>query len=209
MSISFFPKVVKFFELFEKQNALLKEAAGVLDSIFSDFSNVPAKCERINHLEAQGDLVSREISTQLSLTFITPLDREDIHAINVAQEELLNAIRSISSRIGLYRFEKPEPAAVDLVDNLRMIVGEIETMLLKLSNKKEVEEHSKRVHTLQNESEMHLLVVLGELYESVPSGPEGLIHVIKWTQIYDRIEQALDRADLLANIIEGVSIKNA
>jgi uncharacterized protein Yka (UPF0111/DUF47 family) len=209
MSISLFPKVVKFFELFEQQNALLTEAAELLDSIFSDFKDVPAKCERINHLEAQGDLLSRDISTQLSLTFITPLDREDIHAINMAQEDLLNGIRAIASRIGLYRFEKPDRAAVDLVNNLRLIVAEIAKMLGQLGSKKEVEEHSRKAHDLQGESEMHLLVVLGELYESVPSGPEGMLHIIKWTQIYDRIEQALDRADVLANIIEGISIKNA
>lgn len=209
MSISFFPKIVKFFDLFEKQNRLLTEAIAVLDSIFNDFRDVSARCERIHQLEAEGDLLSREISTQLSLTFITPIDREDIHAINMAQEDLLNAIKAISSRVGLYRFKSLERAAVDLVDNLRLMIGEIEIMLKKLSSKKEVEEHSKKVHAIRNESELHLLVVLGELYESVPNGHEGLLRVVMWTQIYDRIEQALDRADALANTIEGISIKNA
>ncbi|MDD5169143.1 MAG: DUF47 family protein [Syntrophales bacterium] len=209
MSISFFPKIVKFFALFEKQNAILKDAAIILDSIFKDFREVPAKCERINQLETEGDLISREISTQLSLTFITPLDREDIHAINMAQEDVLNAIKAISSRVGLYHFKNLERAAVDLVDNVLMMVLEIEIMLKKLSSKKEVERHSQTVHTIKNESELQLLVVLGELYESVPTGPEGLLHIIKWTHIYDRIEQALDRANVLANIVEGISIKNA
>jgi uncharacterized protein len=209
MSISFFPKIIKFFDLFNKQNVILKDATVVLDSIFKDFDDVPAKCERINLLEAEGDLISREISTQLSLTFITPLDREDIHAINMAQEEVLNSIKAISSRIGLYRFKKLEQAAVHLVDNVRLIVEETEVMLKKLSSKKEVEEHSKTVHALQNESELLLLVALGELYETVPAGSDGLMHIIKWTQIYDRIETALDRSEILANIIEGISIKNA
>lgn len=209
MSISFFPKVIKFFDFFDRQNNILKEAAIVLDSIFKNFDGIPDKCGQINRLEAEGDLISREISTQLSLTFITPLDREDIHAINMAQEEVINSIKAVSSRIGLYRFTKLEQAAVDLVCNLRVIAGETGLMLRKLGSRKEVEEHSNTVHALQNESELLLLVALGELYESVPSGPEGLMHVIKWTQIYDRIETALDRAEFLANIIEGISIKNA
>lgn len=209
MSISFFPKIVKFFDLFEKQSGMVKDAADVLNSIFQDFTDVPAKCERINQLEAEGDGISREISTQLALTFITPLDREDIHAINMAQEDVLNMIKAISSRIGLYRFQTLERAAVDLVENLRLITAETEDMILKLSSKKAVEEHSRAVNKIKSESELHLLVALGELYESGPSSPERLLYIMMWTQIYDRIEQALDKAEVLSNIIEGVSIKNA
>jgi len=209
MSISFFPRIVKFFDLFKKQGGLVTDAAVVLDSIFKDSRDVPAKCKRIHVLETEGDGVSREISSQLSLAFITPLDREDIHAINMAQEDVLNMIRAIASRIGLYQFQTLEPAAVDLVENLRRVVEETEKMLGKLSSKKEVEEHSKTVNKIKNESELQLLLALGVLYESDPAETGRVLHVIKWTQIYDRIEQALDKAEVLANIIEGVSIKNA
>jgi len=209
MSISFFPRIVKFFELFEKQSGILRDAAALLDSIFQDFSDVPAKCERINQLEVQGDGLSREISTQLALTFITPLDREDIHAINMAQEDVLNMLKSISSRTGLYKFKTLERTAVDLVENLRMIIEETEKMLKKLGSKKAVEEHVLTVNKIKNEAELQLLVALGELYESDLLSHERLLYVIMWAQIYDRIEQALDKAEVLANIIEGVSIKNA
>ena len=209
MSFSFFPRIVKFFDLFERQSGLLREAVVELDSIFKDFSDVPGKCQRIYLLETEGDSLSREISSQLSLTFITPLDREDIHAINSAQEEVLNIIRAIASRIGLYQFESLEPAAVGLVENLRIVVEETGKMFRKLRSKKEVEEHSKTVNKIKNESELQLLLALGVLYESDPAETGRLLHVIKWTQIYDRIEQALDKAEVLANIIEGVSIKNA
>lgn len=209
MGISFFPRIVKFFDLFEKQNDIVKDAAGVLNSIFQDFSDVPAKCEQINKLETRGDVISREISTQLALTFITPLDREDIHAINMAQEDVLNMIKAISSRVGLYKFKTLERAAIDLAENLKTIVGETEKMLKKLNSKRVVEEHSMTVNKIKNDSEIHLLVALGELYESDPASHERFLYIIMWTQIYDRIEQALDKAETLANIIEGVSIKNA
>jgi len=209
MSISFFPKIVKFFDLFEKQNSIVKDAVVTLESIFKDFKDVPAKCEHINRLETEGDNLSREISTQLALTFITPLDREDIHAINMAQEDVINMIKAISSRVGLYHFKTLEVAAIELVENLKMIVTETEHMIKNLSSKKEVEEHSKNVNRIKNESDMQLLVALGELYESDPSTHEKFLHIIKWTQIYDRIEQALEKAEVLTNIIEGISIKNA
>jgi uncharacterized protein Yka (UPF0111/DUF47 family) len=209
MSISFFPRTVKFFDLFEKQNGIVKGAAVILDSIFQDFSDVSGKCERINKLEKEGDSISREISSQLALTFITPLDREDIHAINMAQEDVLNMIKAISSRVGLYQFKELERLSVELVDNLRIIIGETEKMLKLLANKRKVEEHLESIIKLKNESELHLLVALGELYESAHGDKERLLYTIMWTQIYDRIEQALDKAEILSNVIEGISIKNA
>ena len=81
MSPRFFPKVSKFFDLFEKQSNIVKDAAIILDSIFKDFTGVPEKCEKIIQLEIEGDDLSREISSQLSLSFITTLDREDIHSM--------------------------------------------------------------------------------------------------------------------------------
>jgi len=209
VSISFFPRVVKFFELFEKQSRLLKDAADSLNSIFQNFSDVPAKCERINKLEFEGNGLSREISTQLALTFITPIDREDIHEINMAQEDVLNTIKAISQRVGLYRFKTLEQSSIGLVENLRLIVEETDKMIGMLSSKKSVEKHSVNISKIINESKLHLLVSLGELYESGPLSQEQLLYIMMWTQIYDRIEQALDKAEVLTNIIEGVSIKNA
>ena len=209
MSISFFPKIVKFFDLFEKQSGTLKDAAVVLDSIFQGFNEVTSKCDLINKLETRGDSLSREISTELALTFITPLDREDIYAINMAQEETLNMIKAVSSRIGLYKFKTLEQSAVDLVEYLRLIIEETEKMIRKLGSKKIVEEHSKTVHKIKNEAELQLLVALGELYESHPASPDRNLYILMWTQIYDRIEQALEKAEFLANTIEGISIKNA
>ena len=209
MSISFFPRTVKFFELFEKQNGIVKGAVVILDSIFQDFNDVSAKCEQINKLEKEGDGISREISSQLALTFITPLDREDIHAINMAQEDVLNMIKAVSSRVGLYQFKELERLSVELIENLRIIIEETEKMLKMLHSKKNVEEHSERIIKLKNESELHLLVALGELYESANGDKDRLLHTIMWTQIYERIEQALDKAEVLSNVIEGISIKNA
>lgn len=209
MSPRFFPKVSKFFDLFEKQSNMVKDAAIILDSIFKDFNNVTEKCDKINILETEGDDLSREISSQLSLSFITPLDREDIHSINMGQEDLLNAIKSIASRIGLYRFGPVKASAVELIGNLRKIVEETEIMLHKLGSKKQTEEHSKNIIAITNQSEMQLLIALGEIYGSDPLDSKDVLQVLMWNQIYNRIERALNKAGTLANIIEGVSIKNA
>jgi uncharacterized protein Yka (UPF0111/DUF47 family) len=206
--MAFFPRTVKFFDLFDQQNQLLKEASLILESIFRDFTDVPAKCQSIHQLEARGDAISREISSQLSATFITPLDREDIHQINIAQEEVINMLKATASRVGMYRFKHIDRTAVELVENVRIIIEETEQMLRGLRNSCKVEQHAKTVIRIKNESELHLLVALGELYESAAGSREALLDVIKWTQIYDRIEQSLERSEVLAITIERVSIKN-
>ena len=97
MRFSLFPKTVKFYDLFAKQSAKTLEAASLLSEIFSDFSDCSDKCAKINAAEAEGNAIFREIAAQLSLTFITPIDKEDIHEINLIQEDVLNLIKAIST----------------------------------------------------------------------------------------------------------------
>jgi uncharacterized protein Yka (UPF0111/DUF47 family) len=89
MSFSLFPKAPKFFELFREQNRIIAEAATVLDTIVQEYGECDVRCQMVNRLESDGDAVNRTIARALSTTFITPLDREDIHDLNVSQEAIL------------------------------------------------------------------------------------------------------------------------
>ncbi|MCY3018436.1 MAG: DUF47 family protein [Planctomycetota bacterium] len=209
MSFSLFPKTVEFYELFRQQNKKLVEAATVLDQIFSEFSGVPAKCKRINAVEAEGNPLSRDIAKQLSLTFITPIDREDIQAINLAQEDVINLIKAISTRIGLYGFQSVGDAARHLVGNLKAMIVNVGAMLEQMIAKKDVDELSQKVKQLKLESESLLLVALGEIYERKIGGADEVMDIFKWSQIYDRIEEAINRTEHLANVVEGICIKYA
>ncbi|MDO9081689.1 MAG: DUF47 family protein [Humidesulfovibrio sp.] len=209
MGFSFFPKEIQFFDLFMEQYAKLFEAVTVLNSIFQEFTDCENKCKSINILEEAGNGVARNIAKQLSLTFITPIDREDIHDINIAQEDLLNLIKAISTRIGLYDFTVMKFPSKRLAKNLTLMVEEVGRMLDRLRERKSVEENSKKVKSLKYECEMILLVALGEVYDLKVQGFETVMEIVKWTHIYDRIEQAVNQAERLADIIEGVVLKNA
>lgn len=209
MGFSFFPKEIQFFDLFQEQHDKLNEAVLTLGSIFQEFEDVENKCKSINLIEETGNGVARRISQQLSLTFITPIDREDIHNINIAQEDLLNLIKAISTRIGLYDFHFIKFPAKKLVKNLSIMVEEIGRMIDRLSHRKNVDESAKKVKSLKYECEMLLLVALGEVYDIQLTGFDAVMEIVKWTHIYDRIEQAVNQADRLADIIEGVVLKNA
>ena len=96
-----------------------------------------------------------------------------------------------------------------LVKNLSFMVEEVGRMLQRLRERKPVEENAKKVKSLKYECEMILLVALGEVYDLKPQGFETVMEIVKWTHIYDRIEQAVNQAERLADIIEGVVLKNA
>jgi len=209
MGFSFFPKEIQFFELFTEQYAKLSEAVAVLNSIFQEFTDVENKCKSINLIEESGNGVARNIAKQLSATFITPIDREDIHDINIAQEDLLNLIKAISTRIGLYDFTVLKFPSKRLVKNLALMVEEVGRMQGRLRERKDVDENSKKIKSLKYECEMVLLVALGEVYDLKLQGFDTVMEIVKWTHIYDRIEQAVNQAERLADIIEGVVLKNA
>jgi uncharacterized protein len=209
MSFTLFPKIIKFFELFIEQNSVLIETATCLNAIFSDSSNQKENFKKINELESKGNELYREIARKLASTFITPLDREDIHEINLAQEDSINSIRAISVRIGYYELKNVKPGAKELTSSIQAISEETLKMLQNLSNKKEIEENILKVKEMKNHSEMLLLVSMGEIYENIPQSIPEMTEFVIWSHIYDRIETVLENLDNLANVIEGIVLKNA
>ena len=209
MSFRLFPKAPKFFEFFREQNRIIVEAATVLNTIVLDFHNCDVRCQMINRLEADGDALNRTISQLLSTTFITPIDREDIHLINSSQETILNHIQAISNRIGVYEFTHMRFPARRMVSNVKDMVTSIGVLLGMLENKGEVADYVGQVKHQKKECEMLLLSGLGELYDNPNASLAEMMEIIKWTHVYDRIDKAFNRAWQLAKAIEGVVLKNA
>jgi len=209
MTFRLFPKAPKFFEFFREQNRIIVEAATILDTIAQDFTGCDVRCQMVNRLEAEGDTLNRTISQLLSTTFITPIDREDIHQINVSQETILNHIQAISNRIGVYEFTRIRFPAQRMVSNLKEMVIAIGLLLAMLESKKDANETVGQVKFKKKECEMLLLSGLGELYANHNSSPEQVMEIMKWTHVYDRIDKAFNRAWQLAKAIEGIVLKNA
>lgn len=209
MAFSLFPKTVQFFDLLSRQNDVLQEAVVLLNQILDDFGNVKDACKRVNIIEAEADILIREITHELSQTFITPIDREDIHRISLAQEESINHIKGIATRARLYGFTKIRFPARKIAQNMLGMVEEATKMLACLHARQGVEGHVKQVKSLKAECEMLLGTGLAELQDQDITDFNGIIDIIKWTQVYDRIELAVERVEDLADILEEVVLKNA
>lgn len=209
MSFSLFPKSPKFFEMFREQNRIIVNAATILVQVAEEFAACEDKCQFINRLEAEGDVLNRKIARELSTTFITPIDREDIHEINSAQEAILNHIQAVSNRIGVYGLSRMRFPARRMISNIHEMVTGIGVMLGMLGSGQEVSGTIAQVKQLKKECEMLLLSGLGELYDNPSPGPVDVVDIIKWTQVYDRIDKAFNRTWILAKAIEGIVLKNA
>jgi uncharacterized protein Yka (UPF0111/DUF47 family) len=209
MSFSLFPRSVKFYDLFLDQNRKLVKAATILNTLAQDFTDIEEKVKQINIIESDGNKISRNIAKQLSLTFITPIDREDIHALNLAQEDILNFIKAIATRVGLYDFAAVRYPAKRLVNNLRLMVEEAGVMIRRLSERKDFTEQIERVKALKYECEMLLLVAVGENFDCTECTYGAILGVVKWSHVYDRIEQAVNRAESLTDVLEGILLKHA
>jgi len=211
MLFSFFPKNVKFYELFLEQNGRLIKAATILDDMCREFTSVEveAKCQLINIIEYDGNKISKRIASELSQTFITPIDREDIHEINITQKAILNFIKATSNRIGVYDFTEMKYPAKKVVNNLKIMVEEAGQILVKLSKNTTADENFEKIKSLKYECEMLLLVGLGEIYDCHNQELMNTLEILKWTNIYERIEHAVESTDALGEVLEGIMLKYA
>lgn len=209
MALNLFPKTVRFFDLLGRQNAMLVEAADLLTGVLEEFGHVDDNCKRVNLIEADADDLRHEISRQLSLTFITPIDREDIYRLNLAQEDSINLIKGIATRVRLYGFTYIRFPARKMARNMRAMAAITGEMIGCLANRADVAAQVRQLKTIKGECEMLLGTGLAELHDTENIDMHAVVDIMKWTQVYDRIELAVERLDDLSDAIEEVVLKNA
>ena len=207
MNTNLFNNAFPFFRLFQKQAGNLGDTVKKLDGLFHDFKAVPDQCGHINALVAAGDMTCREIERELSLTFIESINREDIRDLNRAFERAFQAVRVVSSRIGLYGFHSIEKGAGELTVCLAEMAAEIGPLLEFVVRKGNGAANCERVRKLKEEAGMFLLVGLGAIYESAGGSIDHLLEAMKWSQIYDRLEDAVSCLEHTANVIESMILK--
>jgi hypothetical protein len=209
MAFTLFPKSIRFFDLLIQQNEILKEVAAELASLFNDFSAMGEVFKRISIKEEQGDELCREIARQLSSSFITPIDREDIYRINLAQEDSINFLKSIATRTHASGFSRIRFPAMRMMQNISLMAASTGKLIYALQGKEDVGVLVRESKDLKQECEMRLSAGLSELQDGAVTEISGVVDIIKWIQVYDRIEQVVERIDDLVDAIEEVVLKNA
>ncbi len=207
MKLRFMPKEERFFELFEEQAKNLVKGAGLLVDLVSDQGRVDELRRQIEETEHEGDIVTHEIAERLNRTFVTPFDHEDIHALAGRMDDILDYIEATADRMFLYDAGEPTAEMRSLVQ----ILAEAVTALEKaIEGTKNIAKNSRRIldycieiHRLENMADDQSRFALAKLFK----GSDAL-HALKWKEIYDHAEEAIDRCEEVAVILEGIVVKH-
>ncbi|HVC42327.1 MAG TPA: DUF47 family protein [Candidatus Saccharimonadales bacterium] len=196
----------RFYELFDRQAGNVVAAAQLLSAALDDDSAaMPRHQAAIKALEHAGDEVTHEIIQTLHRTFITPFDREDIYALSSGLDDVLDYIDEIAETIILYGIRDISPAARSMAGLIVEASEQIQAAVSKLESKSGVHEHGIEVHRIENLGDTESRTAIGELFR----GGYDAVAIIKLKDFYTLLEDSLDRCEDVANVIEGIIIKNA
>ena len=200
------PKEVRFFDYFERQSEHILRAADLLKQLTYDFRDARAKAFAIKEVEHQGDLVTHEIVKKLNTTFITPLDREDIHDLATRLDDVLDYIEAAAERLVVYRIKEPTSACRAMAEVIVATAAATDRTIRCLRTMDPgFHEHAVEVNRLENSADNLLRDSLAALFDE-QGDP---IEVIKWKEIYETMEIVTDRCEDVANVIEGIILKMA
>jgi len=205
---SLIPKEMVFFDLFEEAAKNAHQGALALLDLLNDFRDVGAKVKRIKDIEHAGDKITHTTIEKLNQTFITPIDREDIHELICRIDDILDLIDTAVARMHLYKIKEPTDDAKALARVLVETTKIITELLPKMRSMKlssALLQHCIEIHTKENEGDRIEQHALAALFEN----GHDPIYIIKWKDIYEELESATDRCEDVANVIEGIVLKNA
>lgn len=203
--VRFFPRDEKFFDLFERAAGNILAGGQALEQLFEAGGNDPAAVRKVEDLEHQGDRITHEIIRKLHRSFITPIDREDIHNLTSALDDCLDLIWAVAARTSLFKIAEAPPQARHLVRLIVDCCSELVKAVHCLRAMKDVIPSCVEINRLENEADDLARDAIARLLE----GGHSPIDVIKWKEIYETMETATDRCEDAANILEGIYLKNA
>ena len=198
MTFRLLPKDVRFFELFVQDGENLQAAAARLHEMVSTYENIDEHVVEIQRLEKAGDVIDREINRRLEDAFITPFDREDIHELTVRLDDVVDGIQAVAETLVIYDIRQPTEEARELTRILSGQSVELLAALRKLDGLKDVGSHLEMVHDLEHEADGLSRAAIGRLFR----GGTEAIEVIKWRDLYQQLEDAIDAAEDAAEAIE-------
>lgn len=202
-----FPKEIDFFEIFDKAASNLTKATSLLVSLMENFDNLEARAKEIYEVEQDGDMLTHDIMKKLNRTFITPIDREDIHALASRMDDILDLVWGGVDRMIVFRIAEPTPQAVELAKDLHQTTEVLQKTIreLRAKNYSHVQEHCIEINRLENRIDRTFRDALGNLFDDM----KDPLLIIKWKEIYEHLEDASDRCEDVANVLEGIVLKNA
>jgi uncharacterized protein len=202
------PQSQRFFDLFEEDARNLVAGSKQLRDMLDHYDQAQRLVKKIESYEHEGDRITHDLFAELNRTFVTPLDREDIHALASAMDTIMDQVEAAADTMVLYGVEAPTDQARLLAD---IIVDSTEQILQAIQllrgrhNLREILVNCVEINRLENEADEVRRQVLAALFREEPD----VIKLIKWKEIYELLEKATDEAEDVADVLQGIVLKNA
>jgi uncharacterized protein len=202
------PRETSFFDFFERHAAITVLGAEELLGLATTGANIAARAKRIKEIEHECDTITHRCVEALHKTFITPIERDDIYRLMSKMDDIMDYVEAAAERIALYKLTVMPSDLRDLVGVLLRATKELEQALKLLRNLENAEAIIKKcidINRLENEADAILRASVARLFDE----EKDVLLIIKWKEIYENLENATDRCEDVANIIEGVVLEHA
>jgi len=201
----FAPRDRVYFELFEEAGQNIVHAVDLLDRMLTDFPDSKDLARDILDCEHEGDRITHDIIDRLNHTFVTPIDREDILALASALDDIVDYAEEVADYLGLYRIEAPMDHAIRLARVLKAAGRQIAEAMPRLRGFREISDYTVEINRLENEGDRITREAVASLFDG---GIDPMV-VIRWKDLYERLEDAIDATEKVAYIMAGIVIKNS
>ena len=201
----FMPRDGDFFLLFQKQAENIVSGAQAFTKMLEHYTGVPEQVQIIKAIEHQGDEITHQIFRKLNQTFITPFDREDMHELCGTMDDVIDLIDAAASRFVLYRIDTVRAGTIDRTKVLAAATVELSSAIHAMETPDKALHRIIEINRLENESDRICRTLIAQLFEE----EKDSVQIIKWKEIFEVIETAVDKCEDVSNVIESVILKNA
>ena len=205
MAFRLIPREARFFDDFVAMAEQIRLGAAMLEEMLAPDKPIWDKADQIKEVEHKCDFLTHEIIQRLHRTFVTPLDREDIHELARSLDDVMDAIDASAAVVRLYSIERVRPDARELVRIIKASTDEMVKALKALERKQGVAEPAVEINRLENEADRVHQAAVRRLFEE----ERDPITIMKWKEILDFLEESTDRCEDVANAVEGIVVKHA
>ncbi|MGO8736758.1 MAG: DUF47 domain-containing protein [Terriglobia bacterium] len=199
------PRDGKFYDLFNEQADNIHKAAQQLVALFGDFNEVEKRVAEIKSAEHKGDQITRSVMTKLNKTFITPFDREDIHALSSALDDVMDLVDAAASRLITYKVKFVTPGAFQLANVILRGSEILEKAVSELNKPQNILKYCEQLNQIEEEGDR----IKGECIAKLFEDSMEAIEIMKWKEIYEVLEAATDKCEDVADVLAAVVLKGS
>jgi hypothetical protein len=201
----FVPKDREFFDLFEEAAVNVARGAELLDEMLTGFPERSSLARDILLCEQEGDRITHDLLNRLNQTFVTPIDREDIIELAKALDDVIDLTEECADYLILYKIEAPMEQAVGMAHILRDACRQVAAAMPRMRGFEDIKHFTVEIHRLENDGDRAVREAMASLFET---GVDPM-QVIRWKDIFERLEGAIDATEHVADVLEAVVIKNS